>query len=709
MKKAIPLLVIFILSTLSLSAQDSAVDFKKDLPFEQALALAGKDNKNIFIDFYTTWCAPCKVMDSEVFTKRAVGDYLNKGFVNLKIDAEKGEGISLARKYNVRAYPTFVVLNAKGEEVHRIEGGSTASLFLEKLEKGLDSDRSPAALAKRYKEGERSSQLVNDYVLSLMEADNEKEGFRVVNDYFNSLSDKDKVKKENFFLYERYAIRLEDEKAHYLLRNKEAFFKNNGKVETYKLMQRFLRTELVPYANGYRYNSNTYDQATFEALKKQISEAQFPDSLSLEPLIQIVEARKIKDQSALAFLETCEKIFPSLTKSDRFLLMLSFSEFKGNADKKVPLKALQIIEKYSHEISSATINAVKSVAEGLREKVVADGIQFQKLSFQEALNKAKKENKLIFLDAYTDWCGPCKEMEKNIFPQKEVGDLFNANFINLQIDMEKGEGPGLMKRYPINAFPTFLLIDGDGKEVHRLVGYHETKPFLVAIRKGMVKENTLGYLKEQYDAGNRDPKDLKNYADALSEASKKRELFQMLNSYFESLSEQDRKKVENAFVYKNSPTINDARFAYFLKNKDELSKNFGAPLFNEIVDHVAVPILVNYQSEWKNPTLLPNQFSELLTLNLSEKSETRAMLQLIKLASEGDKDKIIVFLDKEVEKFSDVNRIFALYQLLSIPVSGTDAQKAALKPLLTKVILNNPNTSSKENLTKFLDRLEKSM
>lgn len=74
-----------------------------------------------------------------------------------------------------------------------------------------------------------------------------------------------------------------------------------------------------------------------------------------------------------------------------------------------------------------------------------DGIKFGKQSFAKTLEQAKKENKLIFLDAFASWCGPCKLLDKNVFPKKEVGDYFNANFLNLHIDMEKGEGIEIAK------------------------------------------------------------------------------------------------------------------------------------------------------------------------------------------------------------------------------------------------------------------------
>ena len=70
----------------------------------------------------------------------------------------------------------------------------------------------------------------------------------------------------------------------------------------------------------------------------------------------------------------------------------------------------------------------------------AQGVNFQNLTYAEALEKAKAENKLVFMDCYTSWCGPCKMMTNEVFPQKEAGDYFNPLFVCVKFDMEKGEG-----------------------------------------------------------------------------------------------------------------------------------------------------------------------------------------------------------------------------------------------------------------------------
>lgn len=95
---------------------------------------------------------------------------------------------------------------------------------------------------------------------------------------------------------------------------------------------------------------------------------------------------------------------------------------------------------------------------------------FDNGSFNQVLEKAKKENKKVFVDCYTSWCGPCKMLVNDIFPNKEVGEYMNEKFINFKVDMEKGEGLILKKKYNITVFPTLLLLNSDGSEYSRSVG-----------------------------------------------------------------------------------------------------------------------------------------------------------------------------------------------------------------------------------------------
>ncbi|MCK5368149.1 MAG: DUF255 domain-containing protein [Cyclobacteriaceae bacterium] len=106
------------------------------------------------------------------------------------------------------------------------------------------------------------------------------------------------------------------------------------------------------------------------------------------------------------------------------------------------------------------------------------GINFFEGTWQEALERAKMENKLIFLDAYASWCGPCKMMKKKVFADTKAGDFFNEYFINVKMDMENGEGPTLANRFGVKAYPSLYFIDHKEKVKKYAVGYHNKRQLL---------------------------------------------------------------------------------------------------------------------------------------------------------------------------------------------------------------------------------------
>ena len=112
-----------------------------------------------------------------------------------------------------------------------------------------------------------------------------------------------------------------------------------------------------------------------------------------------------------------------------------------------------------------------------------EGVQFQDLIYEEALKKAGKEGKMVFMDCYTVWCGPCKMMNERVFTQKVVGDYFKKHFIPLKVDMEKGEGIALRKKFDVNAFPTMFILDAEGNIVGKLQGARDTDIFLKELKE----------------------------------------------------------------------------------------------------------------------------------------------------------------------------------------------------------------------------------
>lgn len=121
-----PLLTFGVLLLMNSCAYAQGISFLSPPGLRSAGSVALKEKKLIFIDMYTTWCGPCKYMDKQVFTNQEVGKYFNRQYVSIKLDAEKGEGVSVAEKYNVHSYPTFLFLTPAGELVLRHEGALEA-------------------------------------------------------------------------------------------------------------------------------------------------------------------------------------------------------------------------------------------------------------------------------------------------------------------------------------------------------------------------------------------------------------------------------------------------------------------------------------------------------------------------------------------------------------------------------------------------------
>lgn len=164
------------------------------------------------------------------------------------------------------------------------------------------------------------------------------------------------------------------------------------------------------------------------------------------------------------------------------------------------------------------------------------GIDFIKdKSWQEALDEAARQDKLIFVDAYAVWCGPCKRMDREVFTDSEVGAFFNDNFINAKIDMEKGEGLKLRARYRVTAFPTLLFISGDGTLVEKSIGFRPAAD-LIRIAEGAIKKAVpVEEYEKAYNAGDRSPELIYNYVNALNKSGQSS--LKVANEYLRSQSD----------------------------------------------------------------------------------------------------------------------------------------------------------------------------
>ena len=293
--------LLFAILPLAIAAQEKGIEFVKGT-FAEALAKAKKENKNLFVDCYATWCRPCHYMSEKVFSTDSVGQHMNAGYVSFKIDMEKGEGPELQKQFKIKAYPTFIVFSPQGKELGRFAGAAPAPQFLQ-------------------------------YVAMAAE----------------------------------------------------------GK-----------------------------DVAAFQQKELQ---------------------KRIKKNE-------------DLQKKDTI-----YDEGKG--------------------------------------------VQFLDISYEEALAKAKAENKRIFVDCYASWCAPCKKMLATTFKDTRIGNFMNYQFIPIKVNMEKeGDGKMLKNKFGVKVYPTYLLINPDGTLYNKFVGGAYVTAFADKLKNALLGEEDEYAKKERMQKGN---------------------------------------------------------------------------------------------------------------------------------------------------------------------------------------------------------------
>lgn len=214
------------------------------------------------------------------------------------------------------------------------------------------------------------------------------------------------------------------------------------------------------------------------------------------------------------------------------------------------------------------------------QSVQAEGVQFEHGTWDQALKKASKENKIIFLDAYTTWCGPCKWMSANVMTLPEVGEFFNENFVNVKMDMEKGEGITLAKNYKVGAYPTLAFIDGNGDMVWRVAGALGAEEFVALGKKILAGVEPVQKMYDKYDSGNYDKEFLYDYLIHTSEVAM--QSGDALDKYAKMMKPSDLANDQDFDVFVRFFNKTDSEFfVEFESNLDKYRELHGAEKVNE--------------------------------------------------------------------------------------------------------------------------------
>jgi thiol-disulfide isomerase/thioredoxin len=281
----------------------------------------------------------------------------------------------------------------------------------------------------------------------------------------------------------------------------------------------------------------------------------------------------------------------------------------------------------------------------------SQGIEFFHGTWEEALVKAETEGKLIFVDAYTTWCGPCKAMSANVFPQDEVGDVFNANFINVKLDMEKEESVAFRKVHRVRAYPTLFWINGKNDAVHMSVGGKQVAQLIGVAKEAIAKQDDLPALAEEWEAGNHTPKLAFTYIRALVRRGESH--LRIANDYLRN--QKDLTTEENLNIIQVAATDADSRiFDLLMQNKAGIVALNGQEAFDASV-HQAVNATKEKAMAFKDESLLETAVKklsavdpaagkqlalegayEMAAVGTDLKAFTKAMKKYVKKGVDGD-------------------------------------------------------------------------
>jgi thiol-disulfide isomerase/thioredoxin len=239
----------------------------------------------------------------------------------------------------------------------------------------------------------------------------------------------------------------------------------------------------------------------------------------------------------------------------------------------------------------------------------AQGIDFFKGEWQAALELAKSQDKLIFVDAYATWCGPCKRMSSDVFPDAEVGAFYNRNFISLKLDMEAPENLEFRSKYPVAAFPTLYYISSDGEVVQSVKGAQQVAQFISTGKKALALAEPTGEYAEQYADGDRDPELVYKYVRSLIRNGESH--LKVANDYLRDQT--DLSTPENLQFIMLAATEADSRiFNIMIERKEDIiAANSEDLFFSQVVS--ACQTTADKAIEYSSPELLAEAWEKMET------------------------------------------------------------------------------------------------
>lgn len=282
-------------------------------------------------------------------------------------------------------------------------------------------------------------------------------------------------------------------------------------------------------------------------------------------------------------------------------------------------------------------------------------IKFEKdLTLEKLKAKAKKENKLIFIDAYTTWCGPCKWISANIFTDKDVAEYYNKNFINAKFNMEdEGEGTKIGSTYQVMCYPNLLFINSEGKLVHRTAGAEQDPQYYISLGETAKNpEKCFSAIETKYKANPNNATLFKEYMAAVSSTCL--DYSNELDNFLNRLNEVDYLKEDNWNIIKEYLTdFNHKTTQYIAKNTDKFNEKF----WEEVNDFLYNSIRQTAFDLLNEQEFQENKYQAILntarTIDLELVKSILPMLEIYGYERKGDWDNLFGYLMKNGDEVLD--------------------------------------------------------
>ena len=649
--KKIVLFVSMLFIALGASAQSmygdavkADVKMKYVYSLEEALKKAKEEKKPIFFNCFADWAVPCHAMNKVVFSDQKFADWMDKHFVNFFIDVTTKEGRPLADKYNIRFQAHYLVLDSDGEILYRIVGGYKLPEFQTLLVRSLNPKTTLPGMNKRYENGERNVKFLRDYAKMLKVADEPDKADQIVDEFFTRLKKSEWCKAENWDFFWRKAYNLNDEMFRFMVNHKGDFVKHNGLEKINQSITGAYFRELYPYTCG----KEVYDGTKLLNLYLDMQKNGLPDTNMVYTVYDIVKYRGEKNvDKLLDILEHKTIGWDERIIGGIDLALIDLPDLSTTDE-------ANVIAYLKKKMTGMKGNTLKAYQDAVNKVENTDGMKFENLTFDEVLKKAKKEGKLVFMDCYTTWCGPCKMMSNQVFPLKFVGDFMNAHFVNVKIDMEKGEGVELAKKYEIKAFPTMFLLNADGEPLYKILGAQDPRTFLAKVKRGMELENGYFKVKQKYAEGDRSLALVADYFIVMQDAGDVKNLDNEVISYLSSLNETDKCSKSAWKLYDNFVNnITNPEFKYLVNNRAKFVQSIGDAEVNTKIEKVIFPLAIEYL---KGSVSKENMNQAWNLVNTAKFSPDYSLVLLDKIITMYDKKeygKMLDFYEKEVTSNPD--------------------------------------------------------